>query len=496
MARTGMIYMAGALSTIFTLLSTVANGAFATGISRELSGLGAFQVVSVTGCALSCVLQGFLVFFLRRRLNRHVHVAKQQERRALIAVAVVLGLDVAVVAMAIRWSSTRIGEISSGETRGDVRLLFALWCTLWAIAVVFQVTCFGVLVVWGREDDAVRRRRRRSTVPAKHRHTKRLDHDEDDEENRILGSIEQARSTQQGPGDEPPEKPRSRASSMSQLKISYFLRDLAGEQEPPADHQHHQQPGARKSSSDSQRWERGFSRRVPELHDELQKINLHASASTATLSTYMHGSSSRSVRRHDALYPAPLSGSRSPSRGAAGSCRHSTMRGTPSPAFSGRKDDKVKEEEEEEEEEPVVEAATAENIHPLFRSSTLSIPGVSPGTTVTASPFAGQTISMHTLQQIRSRGRPRSQSLGVHYKRQQEEEKEEKERAGCETAGRSSRYPSGAEAVEEKSSSSSSRSSRSRSRNSGSGGGGGGGGGRRKSQMSVGRRGSSLPPCR
>ncbi|KAI1965932.1 hypothetical protein LOZ58_000833 [Ophidiomyces ophidiicola] len=491
MARTGLIYMAGALSTIFTLLSTVANGAFATSISRELSGLGAFQAVSVTGCALSCVLQGFLVFFLRRRLNRHVHVAKQQERRALIAVAVVLGLDVAVVAMAIRWSSTRIGEISSGETRGDVRLLFALWCTLWAIAVVFQVTCFGVLVVWGRDDTA--RRRRRSTVPAKLRHTKRLDHDEDDEENRILGSIEQARSTQQGPGDEPPEKPRSRASSMSQLKISYFLRDLAGEQEPPADHHHQQQqPGARKSSSDSQRWERGFSRRVPELHDELQKINLHASASTATLSTYMHGGGGSSVRRHDALYPAPLSGSRSPSRGAAAeSCRHSTMRGTPSPAFSRRKDDK--QDEKEEEEEPVVEAAAAENIHPLFRSSALSIPGVSPGTTVTASPFAGQTISMHTLQQIRSRGRPRSQSLGVHYRRQQQEEKEEgkeeEKGEGKETAGGSSRYPSGAEAVEENSSSSSSS-----RRNSGSGG--GGGGGRRKSQMSVGRRGSSLPPCR
>ena len=52
-----------------------------------------------------------------------------------------------------------------------------------------------------------------------------------------------------------------------------------------------------------------------------------------------------------------------------------------------------------------------DHIHPLFRSDSPTPPPTpTPGTIVTAAPAAGQTISMHDLQQIKSGSRQRSPS--------------------------------------------------------------------------------------
>ncbi|WEW56470.1 hypothetical protein PRK78_001914 [Emydomyces testavorans] len=377
MIRIELIYLAGTISTILSLSATVTNGVFAAAICRELPDMGGLQVASVTGCALSCIIQGFLVFSFRQRMKKSFRLKKRLERRMIVIIGILLSLTAVVVAMAISWSSTRLGDIRGPEQEMEVRRLFPLWCGLWGASILFQAICFGLFIYLSRKNRGKELEWEFSLT--ERQTTERLD----EEKTGILRpSAEQCRSPQEH-GTQ--RKPHSESSSVTNVRFSGLSKELAADSGESI-------KISTQTSNDSQAWVKSFSRRVPGLHDELVKLD-----------TDSHQSKASSLRQSrdqspDSLFErAILPESRS-------------IR-TPSPSLSIASSRRCV---------PPMQ----DNIHPLFRSDSPSVPPVaSPGTTVTASPFAGHTISISALNQIRTQSplsRPRSRSLLAHFEEEEE----------------------------------------------------------------------------
>nr|KMM67230.1 hypothetical protein CPAG_03565 [Coccidioides posadasii RMSCC 3488] len=446
MARIGLIYVTGTLSTVFSLLSTVANGIFAKAICRELPDLGGLQVASVTGCALSCGVQGVLIIICRQRIRKGIRLRRKLEARLFIILGLILFLMAMVVAMALGFSSTRLGDIESTEQQKEVRRLFSLWCPLWGVTAFLQAVCFGALLYLDRK---ISRQEPNWHFPCTNRVKTRAPTRLDDDKTEILRHSTEQRQSLHDPRIH--KKASSESSTLSKARLSRLSEDLESGPETLNEREN-------RASLDSQTWIRRFSRRVPGLHDELVKLD---STHPSTTSFHRHSrSQSRSRSRDqspDSLFERPI----------ISDCR--SIR-APSPALSVASSRRNTD-------------AGEHNIHPLFRSDSPSAPPLAmPGTTVTASPLAGHTISMHTLRQIRSRSslsRPRSRSLLVPY----EEDEEAQERREADLHGIRRPSPIGHPRIYGCGLDGGSRTSLQDY-------------GSRRHHGRSGRRGSSMPPCR
>lgn len=462
MTRIGKIYVAGTVSTIFTLLSTVANGVFATAISRTLSDLGGLQVASVTGCALSCLIQGFLVFLFRERIKKGFRLRRKLECWLLVVVGFILCLMVVVEAMAIRWSSLRLGDIENAIQRREAGKLFSVWCALWAVSVFSQATCYGILIYMDRKSGEKEPDWEVSTLRGRRSASRRLN----DEETGILTTSPEVHRSLD---PRVQEKLSSESSSISNARFSRLSKEYT-----KVNRDQSVEPVNHRMSTDSHPWVQRFSRRVPGLHDELRKLDAEEQEQEDELACRQSKTSSRHRTSRDqspdSLFERPIMPD-----------ARSIIR-TPSPALSIASSLHCGSGAAE---------VPQDRIHPLFRSDSPSAPPfVSPGTNVTASPLAGHTISIEILNQIRSRSslaRPRSRSLLGHLKEDEEEEDEDDDcwRASVSGIRRPSPvgYPS---SIYGSGRAFGSRTSLHDYGNRKSSGG----------QVRSGRRGSSLPPCR
>ncbi|KAK2746176.1 hypothetical protein FQN57_003298 [Myotisia sp. PD_48] len=388
----------GTLSLVLSLGATAVNGVFASSLNRELSNLIALQCASAVSGSLSCVVLGFLILLQGKTgENLGTRLGKRWEKWMYFAIATLLCATAIVIAISLGWSYAGISVMRDRSQQKEAEKFFIIWCGLWATSSLFQA-CFYCLFLY-----LVRNAREKRLAAGLHDGVSRTLSDTERKEPRIRIKPDEKSSSNSSTSnaDNVPSEPEK--SLLQPMRTSFYARPDQVDSSP-AVLVHRMSPEIERDNmtttvmlkrepsdpfSDSKRV--SFERRSPTPSFERPRVSVSMARHRSDGNIQHQWSRSSRAPRSRAQSPESFMNTipetrelRSPSPSYAR---------TNNPTPSVRRPRAVSE-----------SAAMQSDIHPLFRSdSPVAPPNTTPGTILTASPIAGQTVSMQTVQRIRSR---------------------------------------------------------------------------------------------
>ncbi|GIK00518.1 hypothetical protein Aspvir_004545 [Aspergillus viridinutans] len=399
-----LAYLLGGISIALNLVASVLNG-----VCLASSGASSIESTTVTLSAASCVVLVILILLWRK--NIWLRSIDRWEKWRTIAYGLIfayLAISSGVTAGAVAWSTSRLGERGKGtRTRPSQLELYIFRSVIWTLAVLSQGLFAGFLLI-------------------------------DNSHNQCPGSLSQELVLQ------PDQSSLKDKSAANEPALTIESRRQSIDRKTSCDSSlFPSQPATSTASSHRYSGRTLFQQDSKHNSLDLQSPGLgmpspDSNTSRNRLETRQVERDSSSITTKERQGPRIIQGTPSEIKRSLDSLMLQPSSGTPSPAAST-----TKLEASRAPAPPKLHVPDESNIHPLFRSDSPSPPPTPlPGTNLHASAVAGQTISVKTLNRMRSANSlrahgPRSKSpLFERINQQGETTEEQKPNASRESQGR------------------------------------------------------------